>query len=114
FPHAQLMMTEAEYAFWASPLAARAHFASEAEPAELGLLRGGGAAGTLPPEGAGESDRAPVPLPGLPEARAGPLRTRGRAGRARPAARAARRRHPVPVQRPGHTGPRHRAHRGRR
>jgi glyoxylase-like metal-dependent hydrolase (beta-lactamase superfamily II) len=47
FPHAQLMMTEAEYAFWASPLAARSHFASEAEPAELGLLRERRAAGTL-------------------------------------------------------------------
>jgi glyoxylase-like metal-dependent hydrolase (beta-lactamase superfamily II) len=47
FPQAQLLMTEAEYAFWTSPLAARAHFASEAEPAELGLLRERRAAGTL-------------------------------------------------------------------
>jgi glyoxylase-like metal-dependent hydrolase (beta-lactamase superfamily II) len=47
FPRAQLMMTEAEYDFWASPLAARAHFASEAEPAELDLLRERRAAGTL-------------------------------------------------------------------
>jgi glyoxylase-like metal-dependent hydrolase (beta-lactamase superfamily II) len=38
FPHAQLVMTEAEYDFWTSPLAARAHFAANAEPDEIALL----------------------------------------------------------------------------
>jgi glyoxylase-like metal-dependent hydrolase (beta-lactamase superfamily II) len=38
FPRAQLVMTEAEYAFWTSPLAARAHFAAHAEPTEIALL----------------------------------------------------------------------------
>jgi glyoxylase-like metal-dependent hydrolase (beta-lactamase superfamily II) len=38
FPHAQLVMTEAEYAFWTSPLAARTHFAAHAEPDEIALL----------------------------------------------------------------------------
>jgi glyoxylase-like metal-dependent hydrolase (beta-lactamase superfamily II) len=39
FPHAQLVMAEAEYAFWTSPLAARAHFAAHSEPGEIALLR---------------------------------------------------------------------------
>jgi glyoxylase-like metal-dependent hydrolase (beta-lactamase superfamily II) len=39
FPRAQLVMTEAEYAFWTSPLAARAHFAAHCEPEEVALLR---------------------------------------------------------------------------
>jgi glyoxylase-like metal-dependent hydrolase (beta-lactamase superfamily II) len=39
FPRAQLVMTEAEYAFWISPLAARAHFAAHREPEEIELLR---------------------------------------------------------------------------
>jgi glyoxylase-like metal-dependent hydrolase (beta-lactamase superfamily II) len=39
FPRAQLVMTEAEYAFWTSPLAARKHFAAHCEPEEIALLR---------------------------------------------------------------------------
>ena len=39
FPRAQLVMTEAEYAFWTSPLAAREHFAAHSEPQEIELLR---------------------------------------------------------------------------
>jgi glyoxylase-like metal-dependent hydrolase (beta-lactamase superfamily II) len=39
FPHAQLVMTEAEYGFWTSPLAARAHFAAHSEPDEIALLK---------------------------------------------------------------------------
>ena len=39
FPRAQLIMTEAEYAFWTSPLAARKHFAAHCEPEEIALLR---------------------------------------------------------------------------
>jgi glyoxylase-like metal-dependent hydrolase (beta-lactamase superfamily II) len=38
FPRAQLVMTEAEYAFWTSPLARRAHFAAHSEPDEIALL----------------------------------------------------------------------------
>jgi glyoxylase-like metal-dependent hydrolase (beta-lactamase superfamily II) len=38
FPGAQLVMTEAEYAFWTSPLAARRHFAAHSEPEEIELL----------------------------------------------------------------------------
>ena len=38
FPHAQLVLTEAEYDFWTSPLAARAHFAAHSEAAELAEL----------------------------------------------------------------------------
>jgi glyoxylase-like metal-dependent hydrolase (beta-lactamase superfamily II) len=39
FPRAQLVMTQAEYAFWTSPLAARKHFAAHSEPEEIALLR---------------------------------------------------------------------------
>jgi len=39
FPHAQLVMTEAEYAFWTSPLARRGQFAAHSEPDEVELLR---------------------------------------------------------------------------
>jgi glyoxylase-like metal-dependent hydrolase (beta-lactamase superfamily II) len=39
FPHAQLVMTEAEYGFWTSPLAGRAHFAADTEPDEIAPLR---------------------------------------------------------------------------
>ncbi len=40
FPNAHLVMTEAEYRFWTSPLAARGHFAAHAEPDEItGLKR---------------------------------------------------------------------------
>ena len=38
FPRAELVLTEAEYAFWTSPIAARAHFAAHTEPAELAEL----------------------------------------------------------------------------
>lgn len=38
FPNAQLVMTEAEYAFWTSPMAGRRHFAAHSEPAEIELL----------------------------------------------------------------------------
>jgi len=39
FPHAQLIMTESEYAFWTSPLAARGQFAAHSEPGEIEVLR---------------------------------------------------------------------------
>jgi glyoxylase-like metal-dependent hydrolase (beta-lactamase superfamily II) len=38
FPHAELVLTEAEYAFWTSPMAARAHFAAHSEPGEIAQL----------------------------------------------------------------------------
>jgi glyoxylase-like metal-dependent hydrolase (beta-lactamase superfamily II) len=38
FPHAQLVLTEAEYAFWTSPMAARAHFAAHSEAGEIAQL----------------------------------------------------------------------------
>jgi glyoxylase-like metal-dependent hydrolase (beta-lactamase superfamily II) len=38
FPRAQLIMTEAEYGFWTSPLAGRRHFAAHSEPDEIALL----------------------------------------------------------------------------
>ncbi len=47
FPHAQLVMTEAEYAFWTSPLAARRHFAAHSEPEEIALLARRRGDGTL-------------------------------------------------------------------
>ena len=47
FPGAQVVMTEAEYAFWTSPMAGRRHFAEHAEPAEIALLRDKRADGTL-------------------------------------------------------------------
>ena len=47
FPRAQLVMTEAEYAFWTSSLAARAQFAAHCEPAEIALLRRARAEGRL-------------------------------------------------------------------
>ena len=39
FPRAQVVMTEAEYAFWTSPMAARTHFAAHCEPEEVAYLR---------------------------------------------------------------------------
>jgi glyoxylase-like metal-dependent hydrolase (beta-lactamase superfamily II) len=57
-PHAQLVMTEAEYAFWTSPLAARRHFAAHSEAAEIELLaqrRGNGTLALF----AGQSTLAP-------------------------------------------------------
>jgi len=47
FPHAQLVMTEAEYAFWTSPLASRRHFAAHSEPEEIALLAQRRGNGTL-------------------------------------------------------------------
>jgi len=47
FPRAQLVMTEAEYAFWTSPLAARRHFAAHSEPEEIELLAQRRQGGTL-------------------------------------------------------------------
>src|ERR1700722_13735319 len=38
FPHAELVLTEAEYAFWTSPMAARAHFPAPSEPGEIAQL----------------------------------------------------------------------------
>jgi glyoxylase-like metal-dependent hydrolase (beta-lactamase superfamily II) len=39
FPHAQVVMTEAEYGFWTSPLAARGQFAEHYEPGDVDRLR---------------------------------------------------------------------------
>ena len=47
FPRAELVMTEAEYAFWTSSLAGRAQFAAHCEPAEIALLRQARADGRL-------------------------------------------------------------------
>lgn len=38
FPRAQLVIGQAEYLFWTSPMARRAHFAAHAEPDEIGYL----------------------------------------------------------------------------
>jgi glyoxylase-like metal-dependent hydrolase (beta-lactamase superfamily II) len=47
FPQAELVMTEAEYAFWTSPLARRQQFAWHSEPDEIELLRARRRDGTL-------------------------------------------------------------------
>ena len=47
FPRAELVMTEAEYAFWTSSLAGRAQFAAHCEPEEIALLRQARADGRL-------------------------------------------------------------------
>ncbi len=47
FPRAQLVMAEAEYAFWTSPLASRGHFAAHSEPGEIALLARRRGEGTL-------------------------------------------------------------------
>jgi glyoxylase-like metal-dependent hydrolase (beta-lactamase superfamily II) len=47
FPRAELVMTEAEYRFWTSPLATRGHFAAETEPDELASLERAYADGRL-------------------------------------------------------------------
>ncbi|MGH3208241.1 MAG: N-acyl homoserine lactonase family protein, partial [Trebonia sp.] len=47
FPRAQVVMTDAEYAFWTSSLAARAQFAAHCEPEEIALLRRARAEGRL-------------------------------------------------------------------
>jgi glyoxylase-like metal-dependent hydrolase (beta-lactamase superfamily II) len=39
FPRAQLVMAEAEYGFWTSPMAARTQFAEHCEPGEIEALR---------------------------------------------------------------------------
>ena len=38
FPRAHLVLAEAEYNFWTSPLATRTHFAAHSEPDEIALL----------------------------------------------------------------------------
>jgi glyoxylase-like metal-dependent hydrolase (beta-lactamase superfamily II) len=47
FPNAQLVMTEAEYDFWTSPMAARRHFAAHSEAEEIALLAQRHGNGTL-------------------------------------------------------------------
>lgn len=47
FPGAEIIMTEGEYGFWTSPLAARAQFAAQAEPDEIAALRQARDAGRL-------------------------------------------------------------------
>jgi len=47
FPHAQLVMTQAEYAFWTGPLAARRQFAAHSEQEEIALLARRRGDGTL-------------------------------------------------------------------
>jgi glyoxylase-like metal-dependent hydrolase (beta-lactamase superfamily II) len=39
FPHAQVIISEAEYRFWTSDMARRAHFAAHAEPDEIAYLQ---------------------------------------------------------------------------
>jgi glyoxylase-like metal-dependent hydrolase (beta-lactamase superfamily II) len=39
FPDAELLISQAEYDFWTSPIALRAQFAAHAEPDEIGRLR---------------------------------------------------------------------------
>jgi glyoxylase-like metal-dependent hydrolase (beta-lactamase superfamily II) len=47
FPRAQLVMTEAEYAFWTSPMAGRRHFAAHSEQDDIALLERRRGDGTL-------------------------------------------------------------------
>jgi glyoxylase-like metal-dependent hydrolase (beta-lactamase superfamily II) len=47
FPSAQLVMTEAEYAFWTSPMAGRRHFAAHSEQDDIALLQRRRGDGTL-------------------------------------------------------------------
>ena len=47
FPRAAIVMAEAEYAFWTSPMAARAQFAAHAEPREIALLASARAEGRI-------------------------------------------------------------------
>jgi glyoxylase-like metal-dependent hydrolase (beta-lactamase superfamily II) len=47
FPGAQVVMTEAEYGFWTSPLAGRRQFAEHYEPGDVGLLSAARAEGRL-------------------------------------------------------------------
>jgi glyoxylase-like metal-dependent hydrolase (beta-lactamase superfamily II) len=47
FPGAAIVMAEAEYEFWTSPVAARTQFAAHAEPAEIALLARARADGRL-------------------------------------------------------------------
>jgi glyoxylase-like metal-dependent hydrolase (beta-lactamase superfamily II) len=39
FPHAHLVISQAEYDFWTSPMARRVHFAAHAEPDEIAYLQ---------------------------------------------------------------------------
>ena len=47
FPGAELVMSQAEYDFWTSPVARRTHFALHAEPGEIALLAGARSGGRL-------------------------------------------------------------------
>ena len=47
FPGAAIVMAEAEYAFWTSPIANRAQFAAHAEPGEIALLANARAEGRI-------------------------------------------------------------------
>jgi len=47
FPRAAIVMAQAEYAFWTSPMAARAQFAEHAEPREIALLASARAEGRI-------------------------------------------------------------------
>jgi glyoxylase-like metal-dependent hydrolase (beta-lactamase superfamily II) len=47
FPHAELLISQAEYDFWTSPMARRAQFAAHAEPGEIAVLRQAGEEGRL-------------------------------------------------------------------
>jgi len=47
FPQAAIVMAEAEYDFWTSPVASRTQFAAHAEPAEIALLASARADGRL-------------------------------------------------------------------
>ena len=39
FPRARILISQAEYGFWTSPMARRTHFAAHCEPDEIGYLR---------------------------------------------------------------------------
>jgi glyoxylase-like metal-dependent hydrolase (beta-lactamase superfamily II) len=47
FPHAELVISQAEYDFWTSPMARRAQFAAHAEPGEIAGLQQAGEEGRL-------------------------------------------------------------------
>jgi len=47
FPHAELLISQAEYDFWTSPMARRAQFAAHAEPGEIAGLQRAGEEGRL-------------------------------------------------------------------
>lgn len=47
FPRAQIVISQAEYDFWTSPMAQRAHFAAHAEPEEIAYLQAAAREGRL-------------------------------------------------------------------